>query len=145
MRANIHFSVRASFQDFFCCFEGYFQELFHHFRGKKQELFLFGGHEKAPWMTCILSDTEAQRVFMYSIPDSDLSPVHDLINIFSVPILGRFLWFSVPILGIMTSSQPLFVRHCLFRKTLNYSFFPTFLLLFLHNWKISCIFALEII
>lgn len=33
-------------------------------------------------MTCILSDTEAQRVFMYSIPDSDLSPVHDLINIF---------------------------------------------------------------
>ena len=139
------FSVIASFQDFFCCFEGCFQELFRHFRGKKQELFLFWGHEKAPCMTCILSDTEAQRVFMYSIPDSDLSPVHDLINIFSVPILGRFLWFSVPILGIMTSSQPLFVRHCLFRKTLNYSFFPTFLLLFLHNWKISCIFALEII
>ena len=112
---------------------------------KNRNYSFFGGHKKAPCMTCILSDTEAQRVFMYSIPDSDLSPVHDLINIFSVPILGRFLWFSVPILGIMTSSQPLFVRHCLFRKTLNYSFFPTFLLLFLHNWKISCIFALEII
>ena len=82
----------ASFQDFFCCFEGCFQELFRHFRGKKQELFLFRVIRRlfGSWL-----DKYFRCRFW-----ADFSDFRCQFWV-SMPILGRFLLFSIRILGII--------------------------------------------
>ena len=76
------FSVIASFQDFFCCFEGCFRELFRHFRGKKQELFLFGVMRRLLVWPAYYPTQRHREFLCIQFRTVTCPTIHDLLNYF---------------------------------------------------------------